>query len=40
MGALGTSADPRYPLLLKRKIIEAIAIAQKTSSRRRWGGGV
>ena len=29
MGALGTSRDPRYPMLLKRKIIEAVVTAQK-----------
>ncbi|MBC8326402.1 MAG: hypothetical protein H8E27_12335 [Verrucomicrobia subdivision 3 bacterium] len=29
MGCLGTDADPRYPLLLRRKIMEAIVGAQK-----------
>mgnify|MGYP004066348741 CR=1 FL=1 len=29
MGCLGTDVDPRYPLLLKRKIIEAIDGAKK-----------
>ena len=40
MGALGTSADPRYPLLLKRKIIEAIAIAQKNLEPAQVGAAV
>ena len=40
MGALGTSADPRYPLLLKRKIIEAIATAQKNLEPAQVGAAV
>ena len=40
MGALGTSVDPRYPLLLKRKIIEAIATAQKNLEPAQVGAAV
>jgi len=40
MGALGTSSDPRYPLLLKRKIIEAIATAQKNLEPAQVGAAV
>ena len=40
MGALGTSPDPRYPMLLKRKIIEAVVTAQKNLEPARVGVAV
>ena len=40
MGALGTSPDPRYPMLLKRKIIEAVAKAQKNLEPAQVGAAV
>ena len=40
MGALGTSPDPRYPILLKRKIIEAVVTAQKNLEPARVGVAV
>ena len=40
MGALGTSSDPRYPMLLKRKIIEAVVTAQKNLEPARVGVAV
>ena len=40
MGALGTSPDPRYPMLLKRKIIEAVATAQKNLEPAQVGAAV
>ena len=40
MGCLGTSADPRYPMLLKRKIIEAVAKAQKNLEPAQVGAAV
>ena len=40
MGCLGTSVDPRYPLLLKRKIIEAIATAKKNLEPAQVGAAV
>ena len=40
MGCLGTSADPRYPMLLKRKIIEAVTKAQKNLEPAQVGAAV
>ena len=40
MGALGTRPDPRYPMLLKRKIIEAVVTAQKNLEPARVGVAV
>ena len=40
MGCLGTSADPRYPMLLKRKIIEAVGAAQKNLEPAQVGAAV
>ena len=40
MGCLGTSADPRYPMLLKRKTIEAVAKAQKNLEPAQVGAAV
>ena len=40
MGCLGTSVDPRYPLLLKRKIVEAITTAQKNLEPAQVGAAV
>jgi len=40
MGCLGTDVDPRYPLLLKRKIIEAIDGAKKNLEPAQVGVGI
>ena len=40
MGCLGTDVDPRYPLLLKRKIIEAIDGAKKNMEPAQVGAAV
>ena len=40
MGCLGTDVDPRYPLLLKRKIIEAIDGAKKNLEPAQVGAAV
>ena len=40
MGCLGTSADPRYPMQLKRKIIEAVGAAQKNLEPAKVGAAV
>ena len=40
MGCLGTDVDPRYPLLLKRKIMEAIDGAKKNLEPAQVGAGI
>lgn len=40
MGCLGTNVDPRYPLLLKRKIVEAIDGAKKNLEPAQVGAAV
>ncbi len=40
MGCLGTNVDPRYPMLLKRKIVEAIDGAQKNLEPAQVGAAV